>query len=267
MHLPLIHCLAYSWTGWPKSGNFPDLLQDQIPQITLDQLRGDGLCCLSHRWSPDQIQITARAEPQLSPARVAALFKGRLDHALRQSGWRNGFHRRVGLRSLGENTTETVLAYVARQLERADLADPRYVSELQTVTFENASLDLSLPTATLYGRYWHDLHIVAVTSGRLRVHDAWIARIRQGVFSWAEGFSGTGQNRRDVVSAGLRSFSLMPDHLHIAARGPVEKSPAELTEDLYRELNTAAGCVLFSDRIYVGTFSVYPLGCILSKAS
>jgi REP element-mobilizing transposase RayT len=222
----------------------------------------DGLTRVSRRWQPDQIQISVKSRPELSPATVAARIKGRLDHALRQGGWTEGFHRRVGLRSLGYNTADTVLSYIATQLDRAELVDPRYVQLLAEAAWNNPDFDLSVPSATLRGRYWYDLHIVAVTNNRYRVNETLVAVIRQAVLQWAFDFKHSARTRVDVATPGLRSLFIMPDHLHIAARGPVELSPAQLAESLYGKLNGAAGYRLFSDKIYLGTFSVYPLGCI-----
>ena len=59
---------------------------------------------------------------------------------------------------------------------------------------------------------------------------------------------------------GVHSLAVMPDHVHVAARAPAGSSPAEVAAGLRRALNL--GCALFSDRLYAGTFSDYPLACV-----
>jgi REP element-mobilizing transposase RayT len=52
-------------------------------------------------------------------------------------------------------------------------------------------------------------------------------------------------------------MAFMPDHVHLALRGDPNLSPAEIAEGCWRALNKAAGLRLFSERVYVGSFSAY----------
>ncbi|NNC87049.1 MAG: hypothetical protein HKN82_01160 [Akkermansiaceae bacterium] len=261
MEMPLIHQLAYSWTGWPKSGALPTAPADDLLASLDAAWAGDGLTRISHRWSPDRTQFTFHAGPHLAPATIAARAKGRLDHALRQAGWRHGFSRKISLRALGENTLDIVLAYIATQLDRAELADPRYLDSLAAAAWENPAFDLADPSPSAHGRYWFDLHLVAVTDSRWRVgREDFLDRIRPCVLAWGDTLATGG--RDPGRSPGVRSLAVMPDHIHLAVRGPHDRSPADLAGDLWRHLNRAAGCRLFSDEIYVGTFSEYPLAAI-----
>lgn len=262
MRLPLVHKLAYSWTGWPKSGVFPHIPAESLLADLDAAWSTDGLTRISHRWTPGRLQVTFRANPDIAPMTVAARAKGRLDHAFRKTGWTTGFSRKVGLRSLGDNTMNAVLAYIATQLDRADLIDPRYVRTLSETAWQNPDFDLSEPSPTAHGRYWYDIHLVAVTDVRYRVgREDFLDRIRPCILDWGKTLAPS--NSGSGMQAGVRSLAVMHDHLHLAFRGPVERSPANLAEDLWQHLNRAAGCRLFSDKIYVGTFSEYPLGAIV----
>ena len=126
----LVHRLAYSWTGWPQSEPLPSEPGAELLAVLDEAWSRDGLHRISHRWQPDIVQFTFEAGPDIAPQTIAARAKGRLDHTLRAHGWRAGLARKVALRSLEENTLETVLHYIATQLDRADLADPRYVQSL-----------------------------------------------------------------------------------------------------------------------------------------
>ena len=115
---------------WPATISSPSLIAAWAT---------DGLRRIAHRWQPDLVQFTFEAPSNISPELVAGRAKGRLDHALRKTGWRHGLSRKVALRSLGENTLDVVLRYIATQLDRADLADPRYVSSLADAAWRTAT--------------------------------------------------------------------------------------------------------------------------------
>ena len=255
MAFPLVHHLFYSWAGWPSDGAFsPD-----PPAAFFDALRAawksDGLELQSHAWTPQQIQMTFRAEPQVAPAYLAARAKGRLQHALRQAGAPCGFSRKIAVRSLGDNMSAVVAGYLRQQAVRAELVDERYRATLRAAGFEDAAVDLSAPTETKSGRYWNNLHLVAVTADRFRIgKEDFLDKVRAGVFAWAEEAGGR-----------LKAFAPMPDHVHVAARGNPERSPLDLAEALWRSLNRAAGCYLIGENVYAGTFSEYGLDAVLKR--
>ncbi len=259
----LVHRIAYSWTGWPKDGALPSPPGGDFLTALDAAWTKDGLRCISHRWQPDLVQFTFEAPPDVSPEVVAGRAKGRLDHALRGTGWRHGFERKVSVRSLGENTLEVVLRYIATQLDRADLADPRYVSSLAEAAWEDGDIDLEEPVASGYGRYWYNLHLVAVTNGRWRIgREDFLPKVTSAVRTWSESLGAGGKGR---ARPGVHSLAVMPDHVHLAVRGPAAQSPDEIAGSLREVLNRAAGCLLFDARVYAGTFSSYPLSHVRSR--
>lgn len=279
----LVHRLAYSWTGWPQSEVFPHERGADFLDALDDAWSRDGLHRVSHRWQPDIVQFTFEAPPDISPQTIAARAKGRLDHALRSNGWRAGLARKVALRSLGENTLETVLHYIATQLDRADLADPRYVQSLTDAAWVDGSVDLSEPLASGHGRYWYNIHLVAVTDERWRVgREDFLPKIPAAVRAWsaklgtadasavgrdkpvrgARAVGGLVPSERAQNRPGVHSLAVMPDHLHLSVRAPAEATPCEVADGLRKALNLAAGCTLFSPRMYAGTFSDYSLSAI-----
>lgn len=253
MEFPLIHHLAYSWAGWPSAGVFPPEPAADFFAALRAAWRTDGLDLLTCVWTPAEIQLAFRVEPDISPALFSARVKGRLQHALRQAGTPVSFSRKVAMRSLGDNRSEVVEAYLRAQTARAELVDDRYRATLKAAAFEDAAVDLSRPLDTNHGRYWFNLHLVAVTEGRFRIgQEDFLAKVRAGVFAWAA-----------ETKSALKAFAPMPDHVHVAARVDPERTPRELGAALWRCLNHAAGCRLMSDRVYAGTFSEYGLGAIL----
>lgn len=253
MEFPLIHRLAYSWAGWPSAGAFPPEPAADVFAPLRAAWRTDSLELLTCVWTPAEIQLAFRAEPDIAPAWFSARVKGRLQHALRQAGTPVSFSRKVAMRALGDNRSEVVEAYLRAQTARAELVDDRYRATLRAAAFEDPAVDLARPLDTNRGRYWYNLHWVAVTEDRFRIgQEDFLDKVRAGVFAWAV-----------ETGSALKAFAPMPDHVHVAARGDPEKTPRELGEALWRCLNRAAGCRLMSDQVYAGTFSEYGLGTIL----
>jgi Transposase IS200 like len=248
-NLPLVHRLVYTWDGWPTQGG--PLLAAEPDFTALDQLwAGDGLRRLTHRWQPHLAQMTFEVAPSVAPVLFAARVKGRLDHSMRKAGANAGFSRKVGVRAIGANTDGVVQRYLSLQQVRCDLADPAYRSTLEEFSREYPDVRLDRPSETNSGRYWFNLHIVAVTNERWRMgREDMLPKFARAVGRWATG-----------EGAGVRALAVMPDHIHLALSARPERSPQEVAESLFPALNSMAGCRLFSDKIYVGTFSAYTTG-------
>jgi REP element-mobilizing transposase RayT len=250
-----VHRLHYSWTGWPSGKRFSSAPLELINE-TSALWRKDGLEVIESSWSPEQVRIFFAASPQVSPVLVASRAKGRLDHALRTAGLSIPLSRKVSVRALGENTRRDVEAYIERQVEREQFADPRFEQALQDLLFVDEKLDLSQPAASSHGRYWYNLHLVLVTEGRSRIHDV--------------------KRLRDVRDATLRiaakkehaisRLSVMPDHLHAALRPQITDSPLEVA---HAYLNNLAYMLdsgrIWQDGYYLGTFGEYTTYVIVER--
>ena len=100
--------------------------------------------------------------------------------------------------------------------------------------------------------YWYDLHLVLVVADRFRITaPEQLGRIRDAALAVA-------------VEGGHRiaALSVMPDHVHMALRGNIERSPEEIALAFQNGLARAAGCRVWQDGFYVGTFSEYDLNVI-----
>jgi REP element-mobilizing transposase RayT len=157
------------------------------------------------------------------------------------------------MRSIGDNSTADVEQYILKQVGKERLADPRFRDILRQFTMTDPSVDLSVPTETLSGRYWYNLHLVLVTAERFRIADAaWLGRI------WDQ----SAWIARKKGYAILR-LAVMPDHLHIALRGNVEHSPRDIAMTFQNNLAYALNeGRVWRDTYYVGTFSEYDMGAI-----
>ena len=246
------HDLHHSWTGWPSSGSLPPLPAPPLLDALASAWHGDGLELESHAWTAADAHLTFRAGPDIAPVLVAQRAKGRLQHALRKAGTPVDFSRKVSVRSLGHNITPTVERYVREQLEHADLADPRCRATLAAAAVADASVDLAVPSETNSGRYWYNLHVVLVVAKRFRIGGAdFLGRVREQALRAAA-----------ACECRVKALAIMPDHLHAALRGDVARSPAEIAIALQNATTHAAGCRMWQDGFYVGTFGEYDLGAV-----
>jgi len=138
--------------------------------------------------------------------------------------------------------------YLEKQVGKEGFVDPRFVTRMQEFTIEVADVDLTVPAATNSGRYWYNLHLVLVASGRCRLVDyGRLAKERDGVVrvARAKGYS-------------LKALSVMPDHVHLAFGGDIVQSPEEIALCFMNNLAFLLGRNrVWEDEYYVGTFSEY----------
>jgi REP element-mobilizing transposase RayT len=239
--------LRYAWTAWPSQRPFAQcplqLIEDTKPHWEQDRLR-----VLEFRWLPERIQILFSATPDIAPVFVAARAKGRLDHAIRATGLRMPFSRKVAVRSIGDNTRRDVEAYIERQVSKERLADPRWAAELETLAFCDEAVDLAQPMESLSGRYWYNLHVVLVCQRHEALCDRNVLAILREKCPLIAAKKGHAISR----------LSAMPDHLHVALRGTIEESPAQIALAYQNNLAYSLGQKpIWSPGFYVGTFSEY----------
>jgi REP element-mobilizing transposase RayT len=205
---------------------------------------------LEHHWSETRAQITFSARPNVHPEFLAARAKGRLDHAARQCQQQLAFSRKVAIRSIGKNTREDVQSYIERQVAKEGFVDARFVAQLEALTHHDGAVDLSLPSETVRGRYWYNLHLVLVVAGRSPLRDTRIlTQLRDATCKIA-----TKKGHR------IASLAIMPDHLHLALRPRSDETPLEVVfcyqNNLAWMLNLGR---LWEEGYYVGTFGEYPM--------
>ena len=249
--------LRYSWTAFPTRGTqFPP----QPPGDALDALasawKKDGLRPLEHRWEPDTVQITFSATPQVSPTFLASRAKGRLQHTMRQAGTPVQFARNFSVRTLGDNTRATVEQYVNQQVNRSDLADPRYREKLRKCAWQDPHVNLEQPQATSSARYWYNLHIVLVVADRYRMDaDSTAPKLRDTC-------RGVAQKHGYLLS----SVSVMPDHLHMALGGNTAHGPEEIVLHFQNNTAWALGQRRFWEyNYYAGTVGEYTMVAVRSR--
>jgi len=245
---PAYH-LRYTWTGWPSSGSLPELDQSLLDAFA-SALAPDSIRPLEHVWSPVEIQFTCSVTPQVAPTLFAARMKGRLQHLLRQCGQPTAFSRKVAVRTIGDSRTEQVEAYIRQHVAKEPVADPLYRKFLDSLTVVDETVDLSVPTETRSGRYWYNLHLVLVAQERHRTGDkARLLKVRD-------------QSRGIAEKKGCRVsvLSVVPEHLHMAMRGDIERPPEEIALAFMNDLAYSLGQnAIWQFGYYVGTFGEYDM--------
>jgi REP element-mobilizing transposase RayT len=245
--------LRYGWSAWPTS-TFPKPPADEIQQQLARDWEKDGIRPLEWSWSSDLVQIVFSTKPDVSPKLVAQRAKGRLEHVWRtEENQRIKFSRKVGIRSIGDTTRQTVEAYILNQVGNASFADPAFENFMERFTRRDSTIDLLQPTATNSGRYWYNLHLVLVTDGRYReVDEGRLNVITESCFQ-------IGQKK----NYGISVLSAMPDHLHVALRGAIDHSPQDIALSFMNNLAYKLGQEhIWSENYYVGTFGEYDMGAV-----
>jgi len=252
---PAYH-LHYTWTGWMDAGFDQASSDTEMWDVLKCRWESDSLRLLERTASGDMIQLCFSCPPQVTPVLVAQRAKGRLQHALRTTGKPADFSRKVSVRSVGENTTETVEWYIANQVERAPHLDARFRAELERLIVIDDTVDLTVPTASLSGRYWYNLHMVLVGAERATMGSlATLQMLRDTTLR-------IGQQKGYRIAA----LSVMPDHLHVALRGAVEQSPQDIALAMMNNLSYVVGQkAIWRNGYYVGTFSEYDMGAIRQR--
>ena len=256
-NVKVIHRLHYCWSGWLKerSGSFPRTLGAAFEQCR-DAWKDDGLELEHWNTDADQLQCLVAAQPGISPVTCCARIKGRLQHALRKLGTPTAFSRKVGFRSLGENTREIVAAYVARQADKSDYVDDRFKDWLDRFRIAEPEC-LTEPTISAHGRYWYNLHLVVVVADRRypMTRRETFHTLRSEMLRIAQ-----------ESDCGIGSLAPMPDHVHAALRGDIRQSPLELALTFLNGLANALGrnrC--WSQEVYTGTFSEYEVARVVGQ--
>jgi len=250
--------LYYDWSGWPSVGSLPAMPGDAVWDALAASWAPDGLRLLERRWTRDCVHLTFSTTPAVSPVFLAQRAKGRLQHALRGAATPVTFNRKVSVRSTGKNTRATVEQYVAAQVAKEHLADPRYADRLKRHAIHQPEVDLSQPAETGSGRYWYNLHLVLVTDGRLRsIGDHVPAKLHGACLAVAA-----------KKGCDLSRVSFMPDHVHAVMRGNAALSPEEIALAFQNNLAFVLGQRrVWEDTYYVGTFGEYDLKVVRGGSS
>ncbi len=252
-NIRIVHNLHYGWTGWTNEACFPassDAVVKQCAPLWFD----DGLQLESCKIQQNEIQCLFKAIPQVSPVFCCARVKGRLQHAFRKNSSPIDFSRKIGFRSLGDNTREIVQKYIAGQAVKSDYIDPRFKEWLEKFNSKFERVNIAEPEQPSHGCYWYALHIVIVVKDR---------RFPMTLSHTFEKVRFTAIYISNEISCELAEISVMPDHIHMALRGNINLSPQDIALSFLNGLAYAMGSnACWSEEAYVGSFSEYAVSRI-----
>ncbi len=253
---PAFH-LRYTWTGWPTHGtHFPEHPDEPFFQELDKAWATDCLKRISTQWSADQIQLAFSTTPSVSPTQFVARAKGRLQHALRLAGTPVKFSRKVSFRSIGDNHSADVQAYIAQQVDKEQFVDPRFAVMLKRFTVIDESVTLGQPSESNSGRYWYNLHVVLVVADRARFrNEADFEKLDRAL---------AGTAPKHGYQLAVRAW--MPDHVHMALRGNINESPEEIALAIMNNTAYAMGQNAIWQRGFcAGTFSEYDVRALRGR--
>lgn len=213
----------------------------------------DHIRLLEHKFKPPNVsQFLVSTQPHIAPLLIAQRVKGRLQHLIR-SDYPSGFQRNYSLRSIGSTRRDKLDRYLALQLERHPMADPRVQHRLTKFQIHHPAVDLSQPRKTSHAIYWYNLHLVFVNQER-----------------WREIDDNALQRPHDVIEQVSRSqghllsrAAIVPDHVHATLGCKLEESPQDVALHYMNQLvSVYLGRPVLNYGYYAGTFSEYDLGVI-----
>jgi len=247
-----VGCTIRLKSAWSEAR--PDL---PIPSVALEAFQAEGIHILSTRFAPDNLQLLAEIQADVSPAFLIQRLKGRLSHSLKRAHHDfPGFSRHFFLRSLGQNTKSIVSNYVHSQIESSDLVDPLYRSRMKELRFKEENE--ILPSKTRHqGVYDLFAHVVLITGGRTRMFSPEAKKVFEAL---CEGVQSLKADPMDI--------SMMPDHVHLLLRWPQSSTARELLENIQK----ASGQILRRSAFwttggYVGSVGPYPLKIAMDRNS
>lgn len=249
---PPSYQLRYGWTGWLSDTSF-DELPDDVEKAWRKTLEKDGIRVLDLDADNEKIQCISSIVPGVSPVTFTTRIKGRLQYALKKLAGPVTFSRKVSMRTIGETRNAIVTCYIQNQVRESDYADPDYRKMLKTYTENAGDVDLSEPQKTRSGRYWYNLHIVLVTRDRFRMRKEHNFQITQ------EGIEKIAEKHDYKIS----TYSIMPDHLHLALRGNIQMSPEDIALSFLNNLAFLHDQnAIWEHSYYAGTFGDYDMNLV-----
>jgi hypothetical protein len=190
------------------------------------------------------VQFLVSTTPDISPSVCLRSVKGRLQHLLQGPSM---FRRNYRIESVGEVNNRVLQTYVAGQVSRHSLADPRVARRLDALQYDGG-VDLTAVRYSAHGQFLHNLHVVVENTGHL--HD-----VRDDVL----------RARRDMLVAVcvkkgwlLSRIGIVSNHIHVLLGCSVAEAPGTIALSLLNNLAYIEGMIpVYEFGFYAGTFGNY----------
>jgi REP element-mobilizing transposase RayT len=249
------NCSAAYQLNWAVSlfGNLPLPRFEAWAESVCLLLETDGVRILRHRApSPKVWEFFISTKPDVSPARLLQVLKGRAQHAMR-ADVPKAFRRNYRLESVGSAKRDVIERYVAGQIERHPMADQRAVARLTETQITRSDIDLSELRYSAHGQFRYNLHVVLEhEDGWSMTGEEFLRRTRTTIHGVCakKGFR-------------LSQAGIVADHLHLAIGCEIESSPLEVALSFLNNLAYSHGQrPIYKHGFYVGTFGNFDLGAL-----
>ncbi|MCU0962480.1 MAG: transposase [Pirellulaceae bacterium] len=213
----------------------------------------DGVRILEHVHREANVhQFLISTKPQVTPASIVKSVKGRLQHAVREEVprvWRRNYR----LVSVGDSNCATLEAYVARQPQHHQMADPRVQEHIEAIQFHDPAVDLTAVQYSLHGQYIANLQLVFENCDRLSdIRPAYLQETRDTVVrvSRKKGY-------------GLSRMGVAANHFHVLLGCGMQQDPLSIALSLMNNIayvQKMKPVLEFS--FYAGTFGTYDLAAV-----
>jgi REP element-mobilizing transposase RayT len=217
-----------------------------------DATEGDGVRILeTTARSAAVLQFLVSTQPSASPAHILRCLKGRLQYLIRNSH-PSAFKRNYRIESVGSVKAEVIDRYVAGQLPRQGMADPRAQELLARFQIDDPDLALDQIRYTSYGQFTYNLHLVLVRESEMALDYDCLKSNRDMIVKAAA--------KKELL---LRRGALLSDHIHLALGCGIDQPPEDVALSYLNNLAFANGMTpCFRFGFYVGTFGAYDLGAV-----
>jgi REP element-mobilizing transposase RayT len=238
----------FAEVDWPPMETWRRPLEQSIER--------DGIRLLEFRNIDARTgQFFVSTAPAVAPAAVARSLKGRLQYLLREKVprfWR----RHYSITSVGDAHNDALQGYVARQVQRHPMADPRIIDRLTDLQFHDPQVALDEPRSSGHARFTHNLHLVFETAEHLHdVREEWLQTNRSRFVATCR--------HKDWHLSRLAQVS---NHMHALLGCDITEPPREIALSLLNNLAHAHGMKpVFAYSFYVGTFGNYDHNAIRMK--
>ena len=178
--------------------------------------------------------------------------KGRVQYLIREQQPK-AFQRNYAVRSIGAATRSVVEDYVAKQMDRHPMADPRVQDLFLHYQKTYPGVDLSQPVSSSHGQYWYNLHLVLVNDHRwMEIQPDVLDKLSQMIER-----VGAKYGHR------LSRVGLLADHIHVTLGCQVDQSPEDVTLSYLNNLAYAVGMKpIFQFGYWAGTIGEYDRGAV-----
>jgi REP element-mobilizing transposase RayT len=216
----------------------------------------DGVRIYSHKQQDSNTSMfLLSAGVSIPPFGIIKSVKGRLQHLI-SSRQPKAFSRNYSIHSVGETRSDEIERYVATQLDRHRMSDPKTEQAFRKAQLDNHGIDLNKDRKSAHGIFTHNLHIVIVNAHRYIETDpdilAQTSRIVRAV--------------ADKKKHLLSKVTPAPGHFHLTVGCGIEDAPGDVALGYMNNLVFARQMrPIYQNGFYVATFGRYDLGAIFNN--